>query len=261
VIAMAAGLGGAMAFLTRLPVRRSWHPASTDDLARTIPWFPAVGLLVGAASALGYAALLPLVGPVPAATVAVAIGMIVTGGFHEDGLADCVDAFAGGNTVERRLEILKDSRHGTFGVLALVVSVVLRVALIASLDAWEAAGMICAAHALARGAAVLVMITRAGLTRPGLGSSYLEALGLGEAVAGLAMALVIGAVVAGPITLPAALLAAVAAQAVASWAIAKVGGISGDSLGAAEQLGEIAVLCVGVACVTNGWLDVPWWAP
>jgi adenosylcobinamide-GDP ribazoletransferase len=256
-----AGFGGAVAFLTRIPVRQRWHPASSDDLARTIPWFPAVGMLVGAASAAGYAAMLPLVGPVPAATIAVAIGMVVTGGFHEDGLADCVDAFAGGNTVERRLEILKDSRHGTFGVLALVVSVVLRIGLVASLDAWQAAGLICAAHALARGAAVLVMVTRAGLTRPGLGSSYLESLGLGEAVAGLAMALLIGAVVAGPVALPAAIAGALAAQAIASWAIAKVGGISGDSLGAAEQLGEIAVLMTGVASVTNGWLLVPWWAP
>jgi adenosylcobinamide-GDP ribazoletransferase len=252
------GFGGALAFLTRVPVRPRWHPASTEQLARTIPWFPAVGLLVGAVSAGIYAAMLPLVGPVPAATLAVMASMVMTGGFHEDGLADCVDAFAGGASVDRRLEILKDSRHGTFGVLALVSTTVLRVACIASFDAWQAAAMICAAHAIARGAAVLVMITRSGLSRPGLGSSYLDALGLAEAVAGVAMALVIGGLVAGPVALPAAVVAALGAQATASWAIRKVGGVSGDSLGAAEQVGELAVLLTGVAVVTNGWLTVPW---
>ena len=117
------GFLAAVQFLTRIPVRT----ARAADLAAAVLWFPIVGALVGAAVGGTAAGLGELVPAAVAATVAVLLGVLITGAFHEDGLADTADAFAGGWTVERRLEILRDPRHGSYGVAALCGSIVLRV--------------------------------------------------------------------------------------------------------------------------------------
>ena len=117
------GFLGAVQFLTRIPVRT--RAAVPHD--RVLPWLPFVGALIGALVGGVAAGLAELVPTAVAAAVAVAVGLLVTGAFHEDGLADVADAFGGGTTRERRFEILKDPRHGTYGVAALCSSVVLRV--------------------------------------------------------------------------------------------------------------------------------------
>ena len=117
------GFVAAVQFLTRVPVRTK----RPSDLSAAVVWFPVVGALVGAAVGV-VAAVLGEVVPMPvAATVAVLAGVLLTGAFHEDGLADTADAIWGGWTRERRLEILKDPRHGTYGVAALAGSIVVRV--------------------------------------------------------------------------------------------------------------------------------------
>ena len=121
------GFFGAVQFLTRVPVRR----AGAADTATIVVWFPVVGALVGALAGGVAAGLGHLVPTAVAAAVGVLVGVLVTGAFHEDGLADTADAVAGGWTVERRLEILKDPRHGTYGVAALCGSIVLRVVAVA----------------------------------------------------------------------------------------------------------------------------------
>src|SRR5690606_10536778 len=125
-----------------------------------VPWFPIAGALIGAAVggiAVGMSELVP---PLVAGAVAVGAGVLVTGAFHEDGLADVADAFGGGWTVERRLEILKDSRHGTYGVAALATSIVVRVACAAAILTPAALfTAFVAAHTLGRSAAVVAMRT------------------------------------------------------------------------------------------------------
>ena len=121
------GFLGALTFLTRLPVRLR----SAPDLSASVPWFAVVGGMIGVtvgAIAAGLAELVPMS---VAAAVAVISGVALTGAFHEDGLADLCDAF-GGWTVEQRHEILKDSRHGTYGVAALASSIVLRIVCVAA---------------------------------------------------------------------------------------------------------------------------------
>src|SRR5215208_1067890 len=123
---------GALQFLTRIPIRHTDAPVTRAAMA---PWFPVVGAVVGALVGGVAAGLQYWLAPFAAATVAVAAGMLVTGAFHEDGLADLADAVAGGSTRERRFEILEDSRLGTYGTAALASSVLVRAAALTALAA------------------------------------------------------------------------------------------------------------------------------
>lgn len=247
------GLLGAIQFLTRVPVRT---PAAVPH-HRVVPWFPVVGTLVGAVVggvAVGLAELVPLT---VAAACAVVVGLLVTGAFHEDGLADVADAFGGGWTVERRLEILKDSRHGTYGVAALASSVVIRVVCAASILAPGALfASFVAAHTLGRSAAVVAMRTAPPATDSGLGVSSATALQPLRAGIGIAAGIVTVTVLTGWWVLP--FLGAAAAGTVATvWlAVRKIGGLAGDVLGAVEQVVECLVLVVASGLATRHDL---WW--
>src|SRR5205823_10740767 len=117
-------------------------------------WFPVVGALLGLGAAGVYAGTRLVLPSLVAATLAVCVAVLLTGAFHEDGLADTADAIGGGWNREDALRILKDPTHGTYGVLAIALSVLLRVGAVAALDGWAALAVLPAAHALSRGAAV-----------------------------------------------------------------------------------------------------------
>ncbi len=237
-------------FLTRLPVPEP--SAFTPDMpTRAVRWFPLVGWLVGAISAGVWLAAGRLWSAPVAALLAVGAGALATGAFHEDGLADTFDGLGGGTTPERRLAIMKDSRIGGYGALALGVVAALRVGALASLAPWAGAGALIAAHGAARAGAVAVMrLTpyvgdpgaakgRDGALRPSAGET-LCALALGAA--GLALAPWPG------------LSSGVASAAFATTALAwtsrrLVGGHTGDVLGAVEQLAEAAFLLGAAARV------------
>lgn len=230
----------AWAFLTRLP--GGAHPADADALAAGVPWFPLVGAVVGGLVALVYVPLEAAVPPLTAAAIAIGFSALLTGAFHEDGFADSLDALAGGRDVEDRLRILEDSRHGTFGVLGLVVLTLVKVSALATLDGAAAAAALVGAGALGRTGAVGLMGWAPPATAEGLGAGYLRSLGRQEVVLGMAGGLVLGALALGPAVLPAAVLVAAGAAVVAAWAVRRIGGVTGDLLGAAEQVGECAVL-------------------
>lgn len=248
-------LGGFLAavqFLTRVPVPSSRGPS----LSRAVVWFPVVGALVGACVGGIAAGLGEVISMTVAAAVAVLTGVLVTGALHEDGLADLADAVAGGWSRERRLEILQDPRHGTYGVAALSGSIVLRVVALGSVGRAAAFGGLIAAHALGRGAAVAVMAW-APLARPdGLGAAYTVAVGRGRATLGGGVAVAIAAVATGWWAGPLAVAAAVPAVVVLAVALRALGGITGDVLGAIEQTAECTVLIVLTALAQH---HVIWW--
>ena len=193
-----------------------------------------------------------------AAAVGVLVGVLVTGAFHEDGLADTADAVAGGATRERRFEILKDPRHGTYGVAALCGSIVLRVVAVATLGPAAAFAGLVAAHALGRGAAVAAMAAVPVARPDGLGADYARSVGPGRAgAAGLLVAVAIAALATGWWVGPLALAAVVGAAAVATLARRAFGGVTGDVLGAIEQVAEILVL---VAVSGLAQRHAVWWA-
>jgi len=233
-------LVGAFGLLTRLPVG---HLAPLGEPGRCVWAYPLVGAVVGAIGAGVYAALHTVgVAPALAAIWSVAAMLLATGGMHEDGLADTADGFGGGASRARKLEIMRDSRIGSFGALALLLSTVLRVAAIALLARpADVAAALLAAGVLGRGAMLLPLALLAPARSDGLGASlgrppaWALALGLAVALA-LALALRGGLAAAG--------VAVVAGAAMAWLAWRQVGGITGDVLGATAVATECAVLTV-----------------
>jgi adenosylcobinamide-GDP ribazoletransferase len=244
----------ALSFLTRLPVGGTHQ----DVPARSVRWFPVVGALVGLVVG-GVAALGNLGAPAGvAAAVAVTGGILLTGAFHEDGLADTADALGAWNR-EDALRILRDPRHGTFGVVAIGASLLIRVTAVASLAAWTPVAVLPAAHALSRAAAVWVLAAARPAATDGLGAGFAGAVGRRDAGWAVGAALVVGAVGLGAWVVPAALLTAVGAAGVTALALRRFGGTTGDVLGAVQQVTEILVLVLASVVAANGWWLAPWW--
>lgn len=239
------GLYTAITFLTRVPIDRG--TGRPTDMVAAVPWFPVVGLLIGLAEFGVFAVAIWLTTPLVAAVLAVAAAALITGAFHHDGLADMADAFGGGWNREQRLEILKDSRLGTYGVTALTLALLLEVAVLSGLDNIAAAAAIIGGHAISRAAAVATMGLGETSAAPGLGAQYASELGRLPVLVGVAIGIV-AAIVAftrwSPIVLG---TVALVTFAVVRLARAKIGGVTGDVLGAIQQLSYLAVLVVAAA--------------
>ena len=238
----------AMAVLTRLPVG-----TETQDEPGAIAaagWaFPLVGAGIGGIVAMTFF-VAELIGcsALVAALLALLVGIALTGAFHEDGLADTADGFGGGRDRETKLAIMRDSRHGSFGILALVFSVGLRAAALAAIgDPIHAGLALLAAHAASRGALPLTMHLLAPARPDGLGFTAgrpTRVVALIAALIGIAIALA----ALGPVRGVAALLLGAAAIALtAVLARRQIGGYTGDVLGAFQQIGEIVMLLVAAA--------------
>ena len=247
---MTSGFWGAAQFLTRVPIRLR----SAPDLTSSVPWFPIVGALIGVAVGAVAAGMMELVPTSVAAGVAIIFGVALTGAFHEDGLADTADAM-GGWTQEQRREILKDSRHGSYGVAALCATIVLRILCVATLGPAAAFAGLVAAHALGRGAAVGVMGAVRQVPNPGLGADYSRTLSARATLLGMAAAVSVAVLATGWWAAPLAAAVTVGAIIVSIVAIRSFGGINGDTLGAVEQVGECVVLVVvsGLALHHHVW--------
>jgi adenosylcobinamide-GDP ribazoletransferase len=238
----------AATFLTRLPLGAA-PDAAFGALAEAAWAFPLVGAVIGGLCALAYAVAGWIGIPVlPAALIAVGAGVALTGALHEDGLADTADGLGGGRDREAKLAIMRDSRSGAYGVLALVFSVGLRAASLAAIAAdGRVAAALIAAHAAARG--VLPLVLRglpparadglgAAAGRPEPGAAW-TAAGLGALVALIALGLLPG--------IAALLCAGAAAAALAGLARRQLGGYTGDVLGAIEQGSEIIIMLAAAA--------------
>lgn len=254
--AVGEALRGAVAFLTRVPVT---SPATgREQLGASLPWFPVVGAALGVALAVLYAAALVLLPPLVAAALAVGAGIAATGALHEDGLADTADALGAGVGKREALRILKDPTLGTYGIVALVLGVVLRVGALASLGGWSAFAALPAAHALSRSAAAWAAGTIPSATRRGLGAAYATAAGRRQVDGAVAAGVVLAAGALGPWAVPAVVLAALASWGVGALARRRLGGVTGDVLGAVEQAAEVSVLLVAAA-VEATWPPLAWW--
>lgn len=231
-----------LALLTRLPV-----PAPRGRGAAAAWAYPLAGLAVGAfAGVAGWAAL--GLGAGLAAALALTVQVMVTGALHDDGLADCADGFWGGAEPARRLAIMKDSQVGSFGVLALVLSLIARWSALSALFAAGAVlGPMIAAAVLSRAAMGAVMAAMPNARQSGLAGS-IGRPDAATAAFGAALALALAALAVGPLAaLTAGLAAAVLAALTALTARAKIGGVTGDVLGAVQLISEIAALATLVA--------------
>lgn len=263
-----ADLRLALMLLTRLPLPAGKSTSPDDGAVARAAWiFPVVGLLVGSAGGGVFmlASYLGL-GMASAALLAMGTQVLLTGALHEDGLADTADGFGGGRSRERKLEIMRDSRIGTYGVVALVLILALRFTALQDIasnllsisdELEEAAGQnsaviiaLIAAGALSRAAMAVVWYLLPPARSDGLAAGS-GAVSFGSAVAAaLIAALIAFAALPGFAFIVACGAAAVLAVAVAALAQWQIRGHTGDVLGAAQQVAEVGVLlAIGAATI------------
>lgn len=243
----AQDLPAALGLLTRLPV-----PVQTDRaVARgaAAAWaYPVAGIIIGliVAAAIALLLWLGLPGGIVAA-LALAISIVLTGAMHEDGLADTVDGLWGGWDRGRRLAIMKDSHIGTYGVIALALTLLMRwlaLTAIISTDTYWAA--LIGAGAVSRAGMVVLMGVMPHARDTGL-SHHVGRPGAATVWVAVAIAALTGAICMGFAALLTGVLAVIACGMVAR---AKIGGQTGDILGATQQVSEIIVLLSAVAALT-----------
>jgi adenosylcobinamide-GDP ribazoletransferase len=242
-------------FLTIVRIPDSSQPFAADWLARSLKYFPAVGICIGVVSAAVWLLADPIWGDTTAALLAIAAGALVSGALHEDGLADTADAFGGGGTAEKCLAIMKDSRIGTYGALALGFGCLLRVVALAAVPPWAGAAALVACHAVARATPAVVMsrlpysgdtaAMKVAYTETPLRPDEWRLLAIVATVAMLPLVFVsVRAAITG------LLFGALLAGALAIRSRRLIGGYTGDVLGAVEQVFEIGFL-LGVAAVLS----------
>jgi adenosylcobinamide-GDP ribazoletransferase len=237
-------LAAAFQFLTRIPM-----PATrfeVDALPRAIKFFPLVGLVVGSGAALLQRLLTPhLSRPLAALTVLTYL-VLITGSFHEDGLADTADGFGGGWNKEQILVILKDSRIGSYGATALILSLLARYLLLASLPLEHFTAYVVSAHVLSRWSSLpLSYFLPPAREQDSQGARIAQLTSLSSLLIGSAFsfAIVIFALRGAAVAPIAATLLIVI---LSGWFYyKKIGGVTGDCFGATNQLAEIAVYLCG----------------
>jgi len=232
----------AIQFLTRFPVP-SAKLYTAERMAASVRYYPLVGLGVGSFSAGVFFLVSQLLSAPIAVLLAIAAGLLLTGAFHEDGLADTFDGVGGGLSREKALSIMKDSRLGTYGTLALVMALALKFAALTALPPRIIPIALVAAHGLSRLSSVIVIGT----------SNYVRDEGTGKPVAGgisrssLIVASVTGAMILAlcyswltPLAAACALIGVGVGHALMRLFFEpKLGGYTGDTLGAVQQASEI----------------------
>lgn len=239
----------ALGYFTRVPVPR-WVGYEPHYLNAAARYFPLVGALVGAAGAIVYMAALRIFPAGVAVLLSMATTLLITGAFHEDGLADCVDAFGGAYTREDTLRIMHDSRIGAFGAIALVIALALKWQTLAALPPMRAAWLMIAAHAASRTCAISYLVTL----------DYVRAEGKAKPVAQRMSRNAFGcAIVLGMPWLfwpqwRAACITLVVLIALrymlGRYFVRRIGGYTGDCLGFAQQIFELAIYLVGLAWIS-----------
>lgn len=232
---------GALRFFTRLPVP-AWVGHSSEALNRSARYFPAVGLLVGGIGALVYLGATQLWPPSVAVLLSMAATIYATGAFHEDGLSDSVDGLGGGWEKLRILEIMKDSRVGSYGVVAMVLALLGKFVLLSALAPALIPFALLAGHALSRFCATVLLATMDYVRDDLLSKAKPLATRLSPGAMLVALSFVLMALAMLP--LEKAFFGCVLAALATFWLAAKfkrwLGGYTGDCLGATQQLSEIA---------------------
>ncbi|MGA7432820.1 MAG: adenosylcobinamide-GDP ribazoletransferase [Xanthobacteraceae bacterium] len=240
-------LKASMVFCTRLPLFRTAMIGS-GTLAKAAWAFPIAGVMVGLIAAAIYGlAHRTGIAAWPAAALCVVTALLVTGCLHEDGLADTADGFGGGTTREQKLDIMRDSRIGTYGVCALILALMLRVGTLASFfSIASAVWALLASHAGARAAMMAFMFIVPPARRDGLSSDAGQPP-IESVAAAVALGFVIAAFSLGLLHAIVALVLLIIAGALMAWLSRKqIGGQTGDVLGAVEQIAEIVILLVAL---------------
>lgn len=241
----------AVQFLTRLPVTLK-DGYSPQRLTASTRYYPLVGVFIGAVAAAAFAAALTVFPLIVAVILSTALGLLLTGAFHEDGLADTFDGIGGGHSAERSLAIMKDSRIGVYGGLALLMALTIKIASLASLVPAAIMLSLVAGHALSRWSSVIVIATSTYVRDAGTAKPTAEGIGFGSLIFASLTGLSCIALVwwlMGPTTVIGATTGLVAGHVgMRLFFERKIGGYTGDCLGATQQASEIGVYLGILAC-------------
>ena len=246
-------LAVAVRLLTRLPLRETESSTQVSP-STAVPYYPLVGILIGAVSGIVFC-LAHLVFPVTLAVVlATAASLLVTGALHEDGFADACDGLGGGTTRKRALEIMRDSRLGTYGAIAVGLMLAAKVLALSAAPVEVIPWLLVSAHAASRASAALALATGSYVRDDGIASSLADTP---PARGGVAFALLIGGCAIGLLLLEATLTAALAG--LVGLALGhllmrrayerKLGGYTGDCLGGVQQSCELGLYLGAVAAM------------
>jgi adenosylcobinamide-GDP ribazoletransferase len=227
----------ALGFLTSVPVRT---PApQPGDLGRAGVWFPVVGLFIGAILAGAHTALNQVFSPLLSAALVVALWVLLTGGLHLDGLADCGDGLLATVSRERRLEIMRDPRLGTFGGATLILHLLLKTFAIASLPAPAIIAFLLA-PAIARWA-ILIIAGQPSARPGGMGDAFKQGLNR-RVYAGAAIVPIVLIALGGWRAVIAAALVHLEVWGIICLTRARLGGVTGDVFGLTVEVSELIVL-------------------
>lgn len=241
----------ALQFFTRVPVTgalAAWVGYTPEMLRASARFFPVIGLAIGSAAALIFWLSAQLWSPWIAAILTLIFTALLTGAFHEDGLADYCDGIGGASTPARALEIMKDSRIGSYGALALCLATALKLAALGTMAVTLAPVALILAHVIGRVCSCCVLASLVYVRDDGKSKPLAESMRAGElafvlftlaasiALVGLWQPHVLGLVGL------ALVLSTISTLAIARQMLRRIGGFTGDALGAVEQLGECAVL-------------------
>ncbi|SAL36676.1 cobalamin synthase [Caballeronia sordidicola] len=240
----------ALGYFTRVPVPR-WVGFEADYLNAAARYFPLIGVLIGGFGAVVYLAALRVFPAGVAVLLSMAATLLITGAFHEDGLADCADAFGGAYTRDDTLRIMHDSRIGAFGAIALIVALALKWQTLASMLPLRTAWMIVAAHAASRTFAISYLCTLDYVRAEGKAKPVAQKMSSG--------AFTLAAVIGLPwLFWPDWRLGCVTIVALSAmrffigrYFVRRIGGYTGDCLGFAQQLFELAIYLIGLAWISS----------
>ena len=230
----------AQMFLTRLPspTNIKW---SDNELAASTPYFPAVGIVIGLIASLAW-----LVGYVGwgsnlAALFAVAASILATGAFHEDGLADASDGIGGAFSIEQKLAIMRDSRVGTYGSVALILIVLSKILVLTQVEPVRVAGILITAHVVARWSSLPLIYNNTYVREQGTGKPFAATVTAQRLIAA-SLFTIICVICFVQIQAISVVVVAVLTVLVSQWYVRRnLGGITGDILGAVNSITELMV--------------------
>ncbi|MCS6304954.1 MAG: adenosylcobinamide-GDP ribazoletransferase [Nitrospira sp.] len=231
-------------FLTMISLSRNHHEPTAPELAASMAWYPVVGLLIGVGLIVVDWGLTAMLSPAVVNVLLIALLVLLTRGLHQDGLADTLDGLAGGRTAAERLSIMRDPRIGAIGATGLFLSLILRYAGLMALPHELRLPAVLCMPAMGRWAMVtLAWMSPYARTEGGLAAPFLTHLSwrhvaMSTVILTTALAIGFGAVDACLILLAGTLIILVAWRACHRW----FGGITGDTLGAANEVIEILFL-------------------
>ena len=227
------------------------RPYEADSLARSVKFFPLVGFMVGSGAALLHFLLAPHLSRLAAAFVVLLYSVLITGGLHEDGLADVADGFGGGSSREKILLILHDSRIGSYGGLALAFSLLGRIILIASLPLALVPCYLVAANVLCRWTVLPLSYflpsarTSATSETDGQGARIARQISTAALIGGTIFSFAIAAVLLRTHSIAPILSVMLLAFLTGAYYKRRIGGVTGDCFGATIQLAEIGCYLCG----------------